>query len=131
MCAHNLEGTVVGNRLFISADEPLSMYATNLHSLIFMCSISTLLRSALAQMALPPIACPQYFQYVSDGYTYYGLITLPQVPVGRADVRAHFSQRGLPTSVSKRVLHYSFTRKQKQTREAVKQNLHYPLSNFQ
>nr|XP_036234351.1 serine protease gd isoform X1 [Bactrocera oleae] len=98
VCAHNLEGTVVGNRLFISADEPLSMYATNLHSLIFMCSISTLLRSALAQMALPPIACPQYFQYVSDGYTYYGLITLPQVPVGRADVRAHFSQRGLPTS---------------------------------
>ncbi|XP_011202673.2 plasma kallikrein [Bactrocera dorsalis] len=74
------------------------MCATNLHSLIFICSITMLLRSALAQVALPPIACPQYFQYVSDGFAYYGLITLPQVSVGTADVRAHFSQRGLPSS---------------------------------
>uniref|UniRef100_A0A0A1WRV5 Serine protease gd n=1 Tax=Zeugodacus cucurbitae TaxID=28588 RepID=A0A0A1WRV5_ZEUCU len=74
------------------------MCSANLHTLIFICSISTLLRSAIAQLEIPPIACPEYFRYVSDGFTYYGLITLPQVAVGRAEVRAHFCQRGLPTS---------------------------------
>ncbi|XP_012160458.1 serine protease gd [Ceratitis capitata] len=75
-------------------------YAANLHTVIFIgSSIWTLLSYVVtAQQPLPPIACPQYFQYVSDGLTYYGLITLPQVAVGTAEVRAHFSQRGLPTS---------------------------------
>ncbi|XP_054747777.1 coagulation factor VII-like isoform X1 [Anastrepha obliqua] len=65
---------------------------------IFLCSISMLLSSVTAQLPLPPIACPQFFQYVNDGYAYFGKITLPQVPVGTAEVRAHFTQRGLPTS---------------------------------
>ncbi|XP_067625965.1 serine protease gd-like isoform X4 [Eurosta solidaginis] len=74
------------------------MLNISLHTLIFVSVILILLCSLAAQLSIPSIACPQYFQYVSDDFGYHGKITLPQVPVGTAEVRAHFSQRGLPTS---------------------------------
>ncbi|XP_017462117.1 PREDICTED: serine protease gd-like [Rhagoletis zephyria] len=72
------------------------MFSTHLWGIIFTGSLSALVCFVSAQ--LPPVACPEYFKYISDGLSYFGKITLTQVPVGTAEVRAHFSQRGLPTS---------------------------------
>ncbi|XP_053946913.1 serine protease gd-like [Anastrepha ludens] len=59
---------------------------------IFLCHIWRLPRNGVAQQ-VPPIACPNYFQYLSDGNGYIGRITLPNVPMGTTRLNLRFSQQ--------------------------------------